>query len=56
MQITENKKENTESKKQAGIHFSISEDKRKKFKRKAEDNGTTMKDLLINFVDKYIGN
>lgn len=37
-----------------GVHFKIDKDKRLKFKRKAEDNGTDMQDLLVEYINNYI--
>lgn len=40
----------------AQISFWLPKEDRKKFKRKAEDQGTTMKDVLANYINSYISN
>ena len=36
------------------ISFHLPKDKRKKFKRMAEDNDSTMKDALLEYINTYI--
>ncbi len=36
------------------ISFHLSKDLRKKFKRKAEDSGSNMKDVLVEYITRYI--